>query len=144
MDSSIIADAEGLAAVQAAPRAMAFLTVPWSAPERVARAVFISAATQLSSPMSPVRVPCFLIDEGAEPCLSWLASLGLPALGTYPRGAGSVLWLAGGRVESFVIDGQSLKPQDIVARVGALWNADDPGSATAEWRFRGGSVILDR
>ena len=120
----LIAHGSGLVDLQAEPRAVAFLTVPWSGPERVARAAFLSAAEQLASPRSPVRVACYLIDEDAESCLSWLASLDVPGLGTHPRGAGSVLWLTGGRVASVTIGGQALKPQDIVVRAGALWHAD--------------------
>ena len=39
----LITDAIGLAAIAAEPRAVAFLTVPWSGPERVARAAFLAA-----------------------------------------------------------------------------------------------------
>src|SRR5262245_51769918 len=132
-----IADAAGLAIVRAAPRAVAFLSVPWSGPERIARAAFLSAADQLSSLESPQRVSCFLIDEEAEPCLSWLASLGLHGLGTCPRGAGSVLWLAGGRGVSFAFSGQALKPQDIIARAGTLWHADGEWHAPANYSHPG-------
>jgi hypothetical protein len=120
----LITDAIGLAAIAAEPRAVAFLTVPWSGPERVARAAFLAAAELLASPLSPIRMYCCLIDEEAEPCLSWLASLGVPGLGSYPRGAGSVLWLAGGRVVFSVVDGQLLTSNEIVARVGELWQPD--------------------
>ena len=119
----LISDAIGLATVVAEPRAVAFLTVPWSGPERIARAAFLPAAEQLASPLSSVRVPCYLIDEHAELCLSWLASLGVSALGSSPRGYGSVLWLAEGRLLSFAINGQALESQEIVAGTRAVWDA---------------------
>jgi hypothetical protein len=122
---SPIADRESLNAVLAAPHAVAFLSVPWSGPERVARKAFLEAAQAMASePCAPV-VLWALLDEDAPAVLHWLESLGLPALsGDVPRGAGSILWLRAGMVVAFQISGQSLRPGDIIARTRSLWQAE--------------------
>ncbi len=111
-------------AVNAARRALVFLTVPWSAPERTARVAFRTAAEQLATDSPELGVECFSLDEEAEWCQAWLAALGLPQVGGgYPLGAGSMLWLESGRAVSHEISGCSLKPGGIVARTRWLWAA---------------------
>ena len=121
---SIRQDADGslLPAVNAAPRALVFLTVPWSGPERTARVAFRAAAEQLDAEFPDLGIKCFSLEEDAEWCQAWLASLGMPQLGDgYPLGAGSMLWLESGRAVSHEIGGCQLKPGDIVDRARWLW-----------------------
>jgi hypothetical protein len=111
-----------LPAVNAARRALVFLTVPWSGPERSARMAFRAAAEQLATESPDLGVECFALDEEAEWCQAWLATLGVEQLGGgYPLGAGSMLWLESGRVVSHEIGGCQLKPGGIVARTRWLW-----------------------
>lgn len=115
-------DGSLLPAVIAAPRALVFLTVPWSGPERAARAAFRSAAETLANGSPELDVQCFSLDEEAEWCQAWLAGLALPQIGGgYPLGAGSMVWLESGRAVSHEIGGCSFKPGGIVARSRWLW-----------------------
>jgi hypothetical protein len=115
-------DGSLLPAVRAAPRALAFLPVPWSAPERNARAAFRAAAEQLAAESADLGVECFALDEEAEWCQAWLATLGVPQLGGgYPLGAGSMLWLESGRDVAHEVGGCQLRPGGIVARTLRLW-----------------------
>jgi hypothetical protein len=108
--------------VAAAARALVFLTVPWSVPERHARLAFRAAAEQLASEHAHLGIEFFALDEDATWCQSWLAGLGVRQLGTgYPLGAGSMLWLESGRAVSSEIGGCSLRAGDIVARSVSLW-----------------------
>jgi hypothetical protein len=115
-------DGSLLPAVNAAPRALVFLTVPWSCPERAARIVFQSAAEQLAAEYPATGVECFKLDEDTDWCQDWLATLGVPQLGGgYPLGAGSILWLESGRAVSSEVSGCQLQPGGIVARTRWLW-----------------------
>src|SRR5262245_6489114 len=121
---SIRQDIDGslLSAVTVAPRALVFLTVPWSVPERTARLAFRTAADQLAAASPELGVECFVLDEEARWCRSWLATLGVPQLGGgHPLGAGSMVWLESGRAVSHEIGGCQLKPGGIVARARWLW-----------------------
>ena len=111
-----------IAAIDAAPRAMVFLSVPWSCPERVARADFRKAVTRLAEIGLPVEA--FSLDEEAEVCQRWLASLGLPA--PYggcgiPQAWGAVLWLEFGRVVWWVGRGIDERAVGLIARSKSLW-----------------------
>jgi hypothetical protein len=130
---SVREDTDGslLPAVSAAPRALVFLTVPWSGPERTARAAFRAAAARLAAESPELCIECFSLDEEAEGCQAWLAGLGLPQLGGgYPLGAGSIVWLESGRAVSHEVGGCALKPGGIVARARWLWaRQTEPGAA---------------
>ncbi len=130
---SVRQDTDGslLPAVNAALRALVFLTVPWSGPERTARTAFRVAAEQLAAESPDLGIECFSLDEEAEWCQAWLATLGLPQLGGgYPLGAGSILWLESGRAVTHEIGGCQLKPGGIVARARWLWARQaEPGAA---------------
>jgi hypothetical protein len=122
--ASSVADPESLAAVLAAPHAVALLSVPWSGPERVARSAFLGASQRLAAEPDAPSVLWALLDEEAPPIRHWLASLGIPALaGREPVGAGSVLWLRAGDVVAVEVSGRSLRPGDIVAKTRSLWQA---------------------
>ncbi len=132
---SVREDTDGslLPAVNAVPRALVFLTVPWSGPERAARAAFRAAAETLAGESPELGVECFSLDEEAEWCQAWLATLGVPQLGGgYPLGAGSMLWLESGRAVSHEIGGCQLKPGGIVARTRWLWARPAEPSAAAD------------
>jgi hypothetical protein len=121
-----------IAAVNAAPRAMVFLSVPWSCPERVARADFRKAVARLTE--VGLAVEAFSLDEESEVCQRWLASLGLPAPydgGGIPQGWGAVLWLEFGRVVWWVGRGIDERAVGIIGRSKSLWLARqaEPGAA---------------
>jgi hypothetical protein len=108
--------------VNAAARALVFLTVPWSGPERSARLAFRTAAEQLAAEHPGIGVECFVLDEEAGWCQDWLVTLGVPRLGGgHPLGAGSMVWLESGRVVSSEVDGHQLRPGGLVTRTLRLW-----------------------
>jgi hypothetical protein len=105
----------------AAPRALVFLTVPWSCPERTARAAFHAAASRLTWEYSDLGITFFSLDGEADPVQTWLAALRIDCLGTGPCGAGSMLWLEEGTLVSSEIGGANMSANDIVARSLRLW-----------------------
>ncbi len=112
-----------IAAIQTASKALVFLSVPWSSPERIGRQHFIDASSQLAE--LSLGVECFLIDEEAEPCRRWLSTLKHAQiekypLGRYPLGAGSLLWLEEGRPVAFEVSGQ-VPTNEIIRRCKLLW-----------------------
>jgi hypothetical protein len=115
------ADEALLVAIAAAPRALVFLTVPWSCPERTARSDFRKAVGRLAEIDLPVEA--FAVDEESELVQRWLCTLGLPE--PYGRGVpigwGSMLWLEAGRVVGFVGHGIDERAVGIIGRSKSLW-----------------------
>jgi hypothetical protein len=111
-----------IAAINAAPRAMVFLTVAWSGPEQTARADFCKAVARLAE--IGLLVEAFALDEDSEIGRRWLASLGLlltfEGIGV-PQGWGAVLWLEYGRVVWRVARGCDERAVGMIARSSALW-----------------------
>jgi hypothetical protein len=116
-------DGSLLGAASPSRRAIVFLTVEWSVPERRARAGFWDAAEQLAATHPNLGIAFFSLMEDAEWCQQWLAALKVPQLGTgYPLGAGSMLWLEIGRPVAYEVGGAGLGAADIVARTRRLWS----------------------
>ena len=115
-------DESMIAAIKAAPRAMVFLTVAWSGPERTARADFRKAVARLAE--IGLSVEAFALDEDSEIGQRWLASLGLmitfEGIGV-PQGWGTVLWLEYGTVVWRVARGNDERVVGMIARSKALW-----------------------
>jgi hypothetical protein len=116
-----------IASVIAAHRAMVLLSVPWSCPERTARADFRMAVARLAE--VGLSVEAFMLDEESDSCQRWLASLGLPAPyggGGVPQGWGAVIWLEHGRVVHWVGRGVDARTVGIIALSKALWQVAPP------------------
>jgi hypothetical protein len=114
-------DGSLLAQINAAPRALVILSVPWSGPERIARAAFQEATARLATDFPQLGVECFSLDEDANWRQAWLAGLGLSLIIRGSLGAGSMVWLESGRPVSHEIAGSSLRSSHIVARTCELW-----------------------
>jgi hypothetical protein len=111
-------DVSVLPLINAAPRALVFLSVPWSVPERTARHAFQKAIDQIA----PLNVKCFVLDEDADWCPSWLIALQIHGLEHgWPQGAGSMIWMELGKVISSELGGCQLSTKDIVARTEQIW-----------------------
>ena len=112
-----------LSLIQEAPRALVFLTVHWSGPERHARQAFRAASIQLAQVFPHLGIHFFTLDEDDSESLAWLTSLNVPHFGgECPRGAGGLLWLERGLVISSEITANSLGTDGILARTLSLWH----------------------
>jgi hypothetical protein len=112
-------DPAGIPVLLAAERALVFLTVPWSMPERRARASFLRAAERLQAEHGESGARCVLLDEDAPAVASWLATIDIPCC---PMGSGSLIWLERGRRVEYVLAGETMKPREIVEHTLARWN----------------------
>ncbi len=111
---------EFIATIREAPRALVFISVPWSMPERLSRQTFELAIAQLKTDLIYRSVAGFRleVDEDAA-AQQWLASLGLQDWAI--NGAGGLLWVAAGKVVNQVSSAHSAGVAKIVAQTRALW-----------------------
>jgi hypothetical protein len=121
-------DGSLLAVVAAASRALVFLTVEWSGPERLARSAFREAPERLTAKYADLDIAFFWLNEDTEWCQRWLAGIKVPQLGGgYPLGAGSMLWLEVDQPVSHEVGGAGLSAGQIVARSLSLWSTATKG-----------------
>ena len=112
--------AELVGAIQESPRALVFISVPWSGPERQGRQVFRAAVTLLEERHSDLNIAFFRLEvDEDETSQQWLTSVGYPEFAG--MGAGSLLWLQSGRVLANEINANYLGTAGIVARSKSLW-----------------------
>ena len=111
---------ELVGAICDAPRALVFISVPWSMSERHGRQVFRAAASILEEKHADLGIAFFRLEvDEDETSQQWLISVGYPQFaGT---GAGSLLWLQSGRVLAAEINALSLGTSGIVARSMSFW-----------------------
>jgi hypothetical protein len=103
-----------------APRALVFISVPWSGPERHARHAFYAAAEKLEGDAPDLCIHFFRLDvDDDEASQRWLLSLGFPQFAGF--GVGSLLWLEHGKVISSEVTANSLGVEGVVGRTGSLW-----------------------
>jgi hypothetical protein len=113
-----ISSAEELAHFRAADRAIVFLTVDWSAPERKSRACFQRLVEMLSGLAIP-SVEFFVINEDDDAVRQQLPdSVGCSCA---PLGAGTVFWLERGQVIAGEINAGSVGHDRLFERTAALW-----------------------
>jgi hypothetical protein len=112
--------ADLVVAIRDAPRALVFISVPWSCPERNARQVFRAAVAKLEAEFPDLGTNYFRLDvDEDEISQKWLLSVGCPQFARL--GAGSLLWLESGQVIFNEISANSLGVKGIVSRSKALW-----------------------
>jgi hypothetical protein len=70
-------DTETIETICKAPKALVYLSVPWSVPERRAREAFRTAVARLVEGRSDLGVAYFILDEEAEVTQDFLITLGL-------------------------------------------------------------------
>jgi hypothetical protein len=93
----IVKSGDAIDFVRSAARALIFVSVPWSGPERKARIVFEDAANQLPRLCPTLGIQFFRLEVDENEALQdWLTSLGYPEFVII--GAGSLLWLEYGNV----------------------------------------------
>ena len=111
---------ELVGAIRDAPRALVFISVPWSGPERQGRQVFRAAADILGEKHVDLGIAFFRLEvDEDETSQQWLMSVGYPQFAA--MGAGSLLWLQSGQVLATEIHALSLGASGIVDRSTSLW-----------------------
>jgi hypothetical protein len=112
--------AELVSLIRDAPRAVVFISVPWSGPERQGRQVFRAAAAMLNKKQADLGIALFRLEvDDDEASKQWLVSVGYPQFAE--AGAGSLLWLESGKVAAAEISALSVGTPGIVARSTSLW-----------------------
>ena len=111
---------EPLPSIQKAMRALVFISVPWSGPERKSRQVFQDAVAELEANHKQLGIAYFRLDvDEDETSQKWLSAMGFPELTI--QGAGSTLWLQNGKVLASEVHACSIGPSGIVARTISIW-----------------------
>jgi hypothetical protein len=109
-----------VAAIREAARALAFISVPWSGPERQGRQVFRAAAAILDEKHADLGIAFFRLEvDEDETAQQWLISVGYPQFAG--MGAGSLLWVQGGHALATEINASYVGVSGIVARSTMLW-----------------------
>jgi len=127
--------AEIIAAIRETPRALTFVSVPWSGPERHARQVFRAAVSRLEDMCPELDIRFFILEvDEDEASRHWLASIGLPQFAS--AGAGSVVWSERNRVISSEITANALGTAGVVARSMSLWQGRSEPSAARDSAHR--------
>lgn len=114
------AGVELVGTIREAPRALVFISVPWSGPERQGRQVFRAAATILGEKHAELDIAFFRLEvDEDETSQQWLVSVGYPQFAS--MGAGSLLWLQSGEVLATEVNALSPGVSGIVDRSTSLW-----------------------
>jgi hypothetical protein len=107
---------DDVATINQCYRAIVYLTVDWSIPERESRKIFNEAIAPL---LSRFKVMAFRVSEDSAVIMEWLASLDWAHA---PMGAGSVLWLENGRCVDSVIFPSRIGVRGILEKTNSLWD----------------------
>jgi hypothetical protein len=101
MSRGVTREAE-LQEILAAERAVVFVTVEWSAPERASRQLFQQFASTISADHRHLGILLFVVPEDADFSRPWLGARVYRSLGSL--GWGSVIWFERGQVSHFVLN----------------------------------------
>jgi hypothetical protein len=125
---------ELVGAIREASRALVFISVPWSGPERQGREVF-RAAVEILEQKADLGITFFRLEvDEDEASQQWLTSIGYMQFAS--MGAVSLIWLQSGGVLATEINGLSLGASCIVARSTSLWCGPGRASRCSLWRPR--------
>jgi hypothetical protein len=111
---------ELVGAIGEAPRALVFISVPWSVPERHGRQAFRLAAATLEKEHADLGIEFFRLEvDEDQTSLQWLCSIGYGHFAGL--GAGSLIWLQSGRVLATEVNANYLGASGIVTRSTTTW-----------------------
>src|SRR5262249_46476074 len=86
-----------IAEIREALRALVYISVGWSGPERLARRIFHEAASRLEESFPELNIHLFHLNvENDRASQEWLFSIRLAEFAIY--GSGSLIWLESGTV----------------------------------------------
>ncbi len=111
----------------AEPRALLYLSVNWSMPERSSRQVVAELDELWRRRRPECPVPSYAADlsdgvgEVWDTLTAWLAASGLPASLAF-SGAGALLWLRSGRAELHMPYAHQYSVAKLLAASASVWN----------------------
>jgi hypothetical protein len=111
---------ELIATIGDSSRAIVFISVPWSGPERIARQLFRIAVDRIERDFSELGVSNFRLEvDEDEESHRWLSSIGY--LPWAIAGVGSLLWLKSGKAISSEISASAIGVDGIIERSNSIW-----------------------
>ena len=112
--------AELVPAIREESRAIVFISVPWSMPERLGRVTFFEACNKFEKMAIQLGISFFRLEVDEDKISQhWLSSQGYGEFATY--GAGSLLWVEVGKVISAEVNLNGRGANWIIVRSLALW-----------------------
>jgi hypothetical protein len=122
-----------IAAIRETPRAVTFVSAPWSVRDWRARQAYRAAVAQLDVLCPEIEIRFFILDaSGDGASQDWLASIGLSRLTT--TGAGGIIWSEQDRVVASETSVNALGTRAVVARTLSIWQRDsDSSHASCVW-----------
>jgi hypothetical protein len=108
-----------LDSIAAADRAMLFLSVTWSGPERHSRVVFLEAVGQLQREHPALGVSFWIAPETCDGFVEWAAPRALAEPSAC--GCGAVVWLSQGNALVVELDAAKCGAAKLVDVTLALW-----------------------
>ncbi len=101
-------------------RAVVFISVPWSGPERISREVFRVAVAKLEKEFPDHGMSFYRLEaDEDEPSQRWLTSVAHPNYAI--AGAGAILWVKSGSVISSELNASSIGVNGIFDRSLSVW-----------------------
>jgi hypothetical protein len=110
-----------LRAISNADRAIVFLSVEWSGPERISRDVFRDAVERLASDHPNIGASAWFLPELGEGAMEWVHSHGLSS--AIVGGWGAVAWLTHDQVAAVELNATHFGADKLVERTVELWDA---------------------
>jgi hypothetical protein len=114
MPSGDLAMTSGTGAIERAVRAIVYIAVDWSMPERLARPVVRAAVGSVAD----LGLEFFVVKEGGPVTVPWLISRGWTR---HSRGYGSLMWFERGRLVATELLPGRLGAAGVVRKTRELW-----------------------
>jgi hypothetical protein len=107
-------------AIDAQPRAILYVSVDWSGPERVSRKVFRAFADALAASHPELSISFWVIDEHCPDFNGWFKRHRLDGLSYI--GFGEVIWLEHGKAVANQVNAGYIGEQGLLKQTLTLWN----------------------
>jgi len=118
-----------LGSITAADRAMLFLSVVWSGPERHSRVAFVDAAAQLQREHPDIGASFWFVPETCDGFLEWASHRDLAHASA--SGWGAVAWLSHDQVLAVELNAANCGAGGLVATTLGLWPSPSEPAASA-------------
>lgn len=110
--------------IASSPRAVVYLSVEWSGPERISRKAFAELAGRLGTDYPGVGATLWVVNETTDGAHDWFRTAELP----FQAGAGygAVVWLELGQVVTIEADAGRAGSDALISRTLELWGKPGP------------------